>query len=329
MQTIFEGEDRFYLGARATILDDSREVASEWAVRHIHPNPAYAFILGRYVEADNANQNKQFFPLSQLQAAQSSITHAPMNINHNSRNVVGAFTATEMIYPTTESASDDGSNPYIESLAVFWKFYFPDEYRAVQMANSQSGLHYSMEAIPESLSTIGGSDDAATYPYEGRTSPNYPEEINSRSVDAIVLNKPHFVAGALIIPPEKPGWKGADARQVANLMRSHQEEAEAAYEAMRTGAPEGDPASWEAMMQSLLLKAYEREEGRQFTPAARKKAAGSGAAMKDGSYPIVNVSDLKNAIQAIGRAKNPAAAKAHIRSRAKALGKTDLIPDTW
>ncbi len=72
---------------------------------------------------------------------------------------------------------------------------------------------------------------------------------------------------------------------------------------------------------------YVRE--RDFDTDARKKAAMSGAAMPDGSYPIENKKDLENAIQAIGRAKNPAATKAHIKTRAKALGCTDCIPDTW
>lgn len=68
---------------------------------------------------------------------------------------------------------------------------------------------------------------------------------------------------------------------------------------------------------------------RQFTSEQRKKAADSGAAMSDGSFPIENVGDLKNAIRAIGRAKDPAAAKRHIITRAKALGHSDLLPDSW
>jgi hypothetical protein len=61
----------------------------------------------------------------------------------------------------------------------------------------------------------------------------------------------------------------------------------------------------------------------------RDRLAGRGAAMPDGSYPIANVNDLRNAIRAIGRAKNPAAVKAHIKRRAAALGKADLVPDDW
>src|SRR5271165_5723689 len=71
------------------------------------------------------------------------------------------------------------------------------------------------------------------------------------------------------------------------------------------------------------------EQRRDFSDAERKKLAASGAALPDGSFPIVNVSDLKNAISAYGRAGNKAAAKAHIIKRAKALGRSDLIPEDW
>lgn len=77
------------------------------------------------------------------------------------------------------------------------------------------------------------------------------------------------------------------------------------------------------------LKEFEDLAKREFSQAERDKAASSGAAMPDGSYPIKSTADLKNAIQAIGRAKNPDAVKRHIKRRAKALGATDLIPEGW
>lgn len=47
------------------------------------------------------------------------------------------------------------------------------------------------------------------------------------------------------------------------------------------------------------------------------------------SFPIRDGQDLKRAIKAFGRAKDKGAAKRHIIRRARALGKTDLLPDTW
>lgn len=64
---------------------------------------------------------------------------------------------------------------------------------------------------------------------------------------------------------------------------------------------------------------------RDFNQAARDKAAKSGAAMPDGSFPILNAEDLANAVHAIGRADHPEAVKAHIRQRAKDLGLEDWL----
>lgn len=68
---------------------------------------------------------------------------------------------------------------------------------------------------------------------------------------------------------------------------------------------------------------------RMFSTEQREKMATRGMAMPDGSFPIQTVEDLKNAIQAVGRAKNTAAARAHIIKRARALKKTDLLPEDW
>jgi hypothetical protein len=61
----------------------------------------------------------------------------------------------------------------------------------------------------------------------------------------------------------------------------------------------------------------------------RAKSAKSGAALPDGSFPIENEQDLRNAISAYGRAKDKRKAKRHIVKRARALGKTDLLPAAW
>ena len=66
---------------------------------------------------------------------------------------------------------------------------------------------------------------------------------------------------------------------------------------------------------------------RDFTTERRRRLARSGAAMEDGSFPVENVQDLKNAIQAIGRAKNRSAALAHIKRRARSLGRSDLVAE--
>ena len=68
---------------------------------------------------------------------------------------------------------------------------------------------------------------------------------------------------------------------------------------------------------------------REFSDEERKKLADEGKAMPDGSFPIENKEDLKNAIQAYGRAKDKEAAKKHIIARAKALGLVSELPEDW
>ena len=68
---------------------------------------------------------------------------------------------------------------------------------------------------------------------------------------------------------------------------------------------------------------------KDFSDKERSDLADKDQAMPDGSYPIRNGSDLKNAIQAFGRAKNKVATKAWIIRRAKALGMTSELPDSW
>lgn len=67
--------------------------------------------------------------------------------------------------------------------------------------------------------------------------------------------------------------------------------------------------------------------------ADRQKAEQRGAAMPGGRFPIRNREDLANAIRAVGRAKGGAAGRAAVRrfiiKRARALGLSAMIPDTW
>ena len=75
-----------------------------------------------------------------------------------------------------------------------------------------------------------------------------------------------------------------------------------------------------ADVELMVIENYDNDQ--------RKAMASKGLALPDGSFPIKTVEDLKNAIQAYGRAKDQAAAAKFIAKRAKALSADDLIPDT-
>jgi hypothetical protein len=208
--------------------------------------------------------------------------------------------------------------PYVEALAGMWHRRFPEEFFNIRRAHDDGTLFFSMEAIPEEVSCPACSHRA---PYAGIESNSYCEHMQG-ATGSKTLHRPTFNGGAIIIPPLKPGWSRADITAISKLV-TESAEAEQVYDAVAETAPHLDSRQWETMMAQVLVMA------REFPSETREKMAKKGTAMPDGSYPIANAKDLSNAIQAIGRAKDPAAAKAHIKRRAKALGLSKMIPDGW
>ena len=92
----------------------------------------------------------------------------------------------------------------------------------------------------------------------------------------------------------------------------------------------GDSAwTWTKRVISDYEAKQKLDGAKMFSPERRMKLAKEGIAMPDGSYPIVTVGDLKNAIKSFGLAKDQQKAKDHIINRAKVLKAEDLIPAGW
>lgn len=128
-------------------------------------------------------------------------------------------------------------------------------------------------------------------------------------------------------PAEAPDlaqvWQAKDGKTFATkaLAKAHNDEL--------ANAPVPGPAEKLQAAIEEAKAAIESVQKREFSDKERQDAADSGAAMPDGSYPIKSVQDLKNAIQAYGRAKNKSKVKAHIIARAKALNADGELPDAW
>jgi hypothetical protein len=256
MSVAFEGKNSFFIGARAVILDPivDRETASQWASKYVHPNPALKWVLGKYVEAEKANNNKQYWFFDDLKQAQPSIDYAPMNVNHDKKKMVGAFVANEMMFPQEEAAGAD-QNPFIEALGVLWSYYFPEESKVIEQAHYDGNLFYSMECVAKTVTCGGDLGCGEVYPYKGATHASYCNHINDH-ISWKVLNEPHFLAGALIVPPTRPGWSGAEIRELANTVEANAAEAEAIYESLKAEFPEQEAFQWEEKMLALMARAH-------------------------------------------------------------------------
>jgi hypothetical protein len=82
-------------------------------------------------------------------------------------------------------------------------------------------------------------------------------------------------------------------------------------------------------VEEIEAEAAEIALKRAYNEESRTEMAEEGMALPDGSYPIKDETDLQNAVQAFGRAKDKEAAKRHIMKRARDLGKEDMIPENW
>lgn len=325
----------FVVGGMATLLDEG-EGLKAWAERHVRPDPDLRWILGNYVEADYANDNGHIFPRADLLTAQETLAGKPLNMMHREHYIVGYFPGAQL-HTSNGSvvASGDansvawGDRPYVEALAAMWHNRFPEELFAIRKAHGDGALFFSMEAVPETVSCPTCEHVSA---FAGISSESYCEHMNG-ATGPKRLHKPTFNGGAIIIPPVRPGWQRADVKEISKLM---QNTAESVYAQAATEAPHLGPAEWEALMAQLLKAASQPSAGplvrtvaKEFSPEKREKMAKKKQAMPGGGFPIENEQDLKNAIRAVGRAKDPGAAKAHIKRRAKALGLERLIPEGW
>jgi hypothetical protein len=250
MTILTESENSFFLTSSAVLVDTDRDMAAEWASKYIVNNPAIKWVIGKYVEANNANSNGQYWSLEDLRMNQPSIKHSPMNMAHRAHEIVGTFVESEMIYPSTAE-----ENPYIETLGAFWKYYFPNELADVEQAFRTDSLFLSMECVSDSVTCVGPMGCGQTFDYAGPMSETYCDHIRSRA-SYRQLNNPWFLAGALILPPNRPGWKSADVKELAHTVSD--EIKDQIYHSIAQESPHMSPEEWEDMMFKILEQTFRK-----------------------------------------------------------------------
>ncbi len=241
---IVEGADSIHVVTSAFLAQEDREVAWAGARQFMDIRPDIGWVMGNFVQSDVANLNGHIFPLSDLQDNYKGIVNTPLNMLHRSRHTVGAYVAAEMIYPT----EGDIETPFVEALASFWRSIYTDEWAATQAAHDDGALAFSMECIPASLTCATCQTEVQ---YAGLQSDTYCAHLN-RPGSPKQLNKPHFVGGAIVIPPARPGWSRADVKELASFIESRTEEADGLIDAFKSIAPHLEPKNWEGMMTSVM-----------------------------------------------------------------------------
>ncbi len=186
-----------------------REVAATWE-KASKSNPYNLWVTGRYVEADRPNRNSAFWSTADLEVGQPSVTHGPINWNHQEREIIGAIAASEMVMVDRQAAAASGVGNHIVALGAIWGFIYPERARMVQKASEGGKLWYSMECISESVQCLEPSCNRQMAYREYMSVAPRCEHMRDGAPRRFV--NPTFGGGAMIVPPLRPGWANADAR---------------------------------------------------------------------------------------------------------------------
>ena len=236
--------------------DVPTELANEWATGEA--NPFIKWISGNFVESDNPNQNKQFWTAGDLAMAEYSIKGAPLNMVHKVRQPVGFFQdTTKVLTPAEDETDEAAAEPFrIQALAGMWTHIFPFESALVDAADEKDLLWFSMECRGTHLTCAGDQGCGETFEYM-KPSTHCDHLKDRASIRHIV--KPTFRGGALIVPPVRPGWTGANAtvfkEAVVQEAAKFAEQTEDVYSAAKAQGAELTDSGWEYLMASIVALA--------------------------------------------------------------------------
>lgn len=264
METIvLETGKGLYFTGQAALAKSEQDVSAEfsaatggWQIEDA--NPYIQWITGDFVEADNANTNKQFWTKGDLELADYSIRYAPLNMVHKFRNPVGFYAATRTIDLVREDdeAKDDEEpqgSMKIEALSGLWSHIFPFESALVEQADEKGLLFYSMECRGTHLTCAGDAGCGETFEY--MKTDDHCEHLKDRASIRHIVN-PTFRGGALIVPPVKPGWGKAKAsiysEAVVEQAKKFAEQNEQQYTALNADGAGITASAWEMLMSQVM-----------------------------------------------------------------------------
>ena len=147
------------------------------------------------------------------------------------------------------------------------------------------------------------------------------------------VNVPGFpIARARVASGQIYALVAAGAASLAQIKEDPMQELAARIERLeKRQAANPELAAKAEELSNRLRSSFDYDTFGYMSRQMREKLASEGKALPDGSYPIRNVEDLKNAIQAYGRSKpgKRAAVRRHIIKKARGLGKSELVPEQW
>lgn len=203
-----------------------REMAAEY--EKAAGNDKLLHLTGKFVEADAPNVNGAFWTAADLDYGERTPIHAPVNFLHRQRHIIGTFTDSKLFKPG-EAAAAGNARSYLGVNAVAWPEFFPYEARMIEMASNAKALFWSMECQSRTVRCETSNDGhwqgcGAEFPFQQVyfRPDSVCSHLRGRTAQRRFV-QPRFNAGAVILPPVKPGWLGANAevRHQAEMLAEH------------------------------------------------------------------------------------------------------------
>lgn len=254
---VIKSQDDVSSDMAAAVADDTWEVDKA--------NPFIQWIAGDFAEAENPNQNTQYWTAGDLELAEYSIKYAPLNMVHKFRQPIGFYAATKVVKLKKADAAATLAKPAerqgplkIQALSGLWSHIFAFEAAQVEAAHDANLLFYSMECRGTHLTC--GTDEAKGLQGCGQTFEymqvdTHCEHLLERSSVRHIVN-PTFRGGAIIVPPVRPGWKNAHASILEDAVMQEAaafaEQNEKAYSQLTADGTELSASGWEQMMAMVM-----------------------------------------------------------------------------
>lgn len=175
-------------------------------VAAITDNPSLLPLSGRLVQAEKANDNGALWSTGDLEFGLPTVTHGPLNHQHNGDIILGTITGSRMV----ESAAA-GSHIAIDG--VLWRWVHPDQMRDVENFLAAEQAWLSMECISERVQCTGPTGCGQIMPYREAAlrTDKACVHVREHSSQRRMVN-PLFMGAAVIVPPKTPAWADADLR---------------------------------------------------------------------------------------------------------------------
>lgn len=232
----------------------------DWAAarNRVVPRIDMGWITSNFVDLSppedlRANENGHIFQLADGEKAYPMIRDTPLNWLHHEQFIVGHYVDAEIVRHGKDLADLDKRPPgaHIETLATFYRAIYPRHWQKVKEAHDAGLLHSSMEARPKSITCQTEGCCGETFPFITAWDPSYCDGllIPKRK---FLANEPHFLGGACVVPPHKPGWKGASAIEVATYIEQNPDDAEQLFNQIAASNEELSDEACEAILVALL-----------------------------------------------------------------------------